>query len=100
MGAFGAKGSMAGRPGYDPLMQAFGGIMSVVGQEGQPAVRVGPAIVDMGTGMWAVIGIVSALLRRKDTGVGAVVDVSLFETATSWMTPHIAQYLACLLYTS
>ncbi len=94
MGAFGAKGPMAERPGYDPLMQAFSGIMSVVGHEGQPSARVGPAIVDMGTGMWAVIGIVSALLRRKETGVGGVVDVSLYETATSWMTAHSAQYLS------
>lgn len=94
MGAFGAKGPLADRPGYDPLMQAFGGIMSVVGQEGQASVRVGPAIIDMGTGMWAAIGIVSALLRRKETGLGSVVDVSLFETATAWMTTHAAQFLA------
>jgi crotonobetainyl-CoA:carnitine CoA-transferase CaiB-like acyl-CoA transferase len=94
MGAFGAKGPLADRPGYDPLMQAFGGIMSVVGEEGRPSVRVGPSIIDMGTAMWAVIGITSALLRRKDTGVGGVVDVSLFETATAWMTMHTAQFLA------
>lgn len=94
MGAFGATGPLAQRPGYDPLMQAFGGIMSVVGQEGQESVRVGPAIIDMGTGMWAVIGIQSALLRRAQTGQGCVVDVSLYETAVSWMQMHAAQYLA------
>ncbi|MFA5679730.1 MAG: CoA transferase [Hydrogenophaga sp.] len=94
MGAFGAKGPLAGNPGYDPLMQAFGGIMSVVGEEGWPSVRVGPSIIDMGTAMWAVIGITSALLRRETTGEGGVVDVSLFETATAWMTMHAAQYLA------
>jgi crotonobetainyl-CoA:carnitine CoA-transferase CaiB-like acyl-CoA transferase len=94
MGAFGATGPMAGKPGYDPLMQAFGGIMSVVGVEGWPSVRVGPSIIDMGTAMWAALGIVSALLRRRDTGLGGVVDVSLFETATAWMTTHAAQYLA------
>jgi crotonobetainyl-CoA:carnitine CoA-transferase CaiB-like acyl-CoA transferase len=94
MGAFGASGPLADRPGYDPLMQAFSGIMSVVGTEGQPSVRVGPSMIDMGTGMWAVIGIVSALLRRKESGVGAVVDVSLYETATSWMSLHAAQFLA------
>jgi len=94
MGAFGAKGPLADRPGYDPLMQAFGGIMSVVGHEGQDAVRVGPAIIDMGTAMWAAVGIVSALLRRKDTGAGCVVDVSLFETAGAWMTTHVAQLQA------
>ena len=94
MGAFGARGPLADRPGYDPLMQAFGGIMSVVGHEGGESVRVGPSIIDMGTGMWAVIGIQAALLRRKETGQGSVVDVSLFETAASWMTMHAAQFLA------
>jgi crotonobetainyl-CoA:carnitine CoA-transferase CaiB-like acyl-CoA transferase len=93
LGAFGARGPLAGRPGYDPLMQAFGGIMSVVGEEGRPPVRVGPSIVDMGTAMWAVIGIVSALYRRRETGRGGAVDVSLFETAATWMTMFAAQYL-------
>ena len=94
MGAFGAKGPLADKPGYDPLMQAFGGIMSLVGEEGRPAVRVGPSIIDVGTGMWAALGITSALLRLKETGRGGVVDVSLFETATSWMTMHAAGFLA------
>jgi crotonobetainyl-CoA:carnitine CoA-transferase CaiB-like acyl-CoA transferase len=94
IGAFGSKGPMSRRPGYDPLMQAFGGIMSVVGEEGWPAVRVGPSIIDIGTAMWGALGIVSALLRRKATGIGGVVDVSLFETASAWMTMHSAQYLA------
>ncbi len=94
LGAFGARGPLAGHPGYDPLMQAFGGIMSVVGEEGWPSVRVGPSIIDIGTGMWAVIGIVSALVRRQETGEGGVVDVSLFETAAGWMTMHAAQHLA------
>ena len=94
MGAFGARGPLSARPGYDPLMQAASGIMSVVGTVGQPSVRVGPSMVDMGTGMWAVIGILSALLKRRDSGVGTVVDVSLYETATSWMSLHAAQFLA------
>ena len=93
IGAFGARGPLAGRPGYDPLMQAFGGIMSVVGEEGRPPVRVGPSIVDQGTALWGVIGILSALYRRRDTGKGGVVDVSLFETAAAWMVMHAAQYL-------
>lgn len=94
MGAFGATGPLADRPGYDPLMQAYGGIMSVVGHEGQASARVGPAIIDLGTGMWAVIGIISALLSRKDSGRGRKVDVSLYETATAWMGIHAAQFLA------
>ena len=94
VGAFGARGPLKDKPGYDPLMQAFGGIMSVVGHEGAPAARVGPSIIDKGTGMWAVIGILAALNRRRDTGEGAVVDVSLYETATTWMSVHAAQYLS------
>jgi crotonobetainyl-CoA:carnitine CoA-transferase CaiB-like acyl-CoA transferase len=94
LGAFGSGGPLAERPGYDPLMQAFSGIMSVVGEPGGNPVRVGPSIVDMGSGMWAALGIVSLLMRRRATGAGGVVDVSLFETAAAWMTMYSAQYLA------
>jgi crotonobetainyl-CoA:carnitine CoA-transferase CaiB-like acyl-CoA transferase len=94
LAAFGAKGPLVDRPGYDPLMQAFGGIMSVTGEEGRPPVRVGPSIVDVGTGMWAVIGILSALHRRDLTGEGCEIDTSLFETALSWVNTHAASYLA------
>ncbi len=94
IGAFGAGGPLADRPGYDPLMQGFGGIMSVVGEEGRPPVRVGPSIIDCGTALWAVIGILAALYRRRETGRGGVVDVSLFETAAAWMSLHAVQFLA------
>lgn len=94
MGAFGSRGPLSGRPGYDPLMQAFGAIMSVVGEAGGAPVRVGPSIIDMGCGMWAAMGILSKLLARAATGVGGVVDVSLFETAVGWMSVFTAQYLA------
>ncbi len=90
IGAFGRGGPLSARPGYDPLMQAFGGIMSVVGEEGRPPVRVGPSIIDVGTAMWGVIGILAKLNARE----GGVVDVSLFETAASWMTFYAAQYSA------
>ncbi len=88
MGAFGRTGPLEGRPGYDPLMQAFGGIMSITGEEGRPPIRVGTSIVDMGTGMWSVIGILAALRRRAETGLGCVVDTSLYETSLGWMTHH------------
>jgi crotonobetainyl-CoA:carnitine CoA-transferase CaiB-like acyl-CoA transferase len=94
IGAFGRRGPLSERPGYDPLMQAFGGIMSAVGEEGRPPVRVGPSIVDVGTALWAVIGIVSQLYERKSSGKGSVVDVSLFETAATWMQMYAAQYSA------
>lgn len=94
LGAFGRIGPFANRPGYDPLMQAFGGVMSVTGEDAAAPVRVGPSIIDMGTGMWAVIGILAALERRHATGRGGVVDVSLFETAAAVMSLHAAQYMS------
>ncbi len=94
LGAFGRVGPMKQQPGYDPLMQAFGGIMSTTGEPGRPSVRVGASIVDMGTGMWAVIGVMAALHERQRTGRGRVVDVSLFETATTWVSLLASQFLA------
>ncbi|MCM0035635.1 MAG: CoA transferase [Burkholderiaceae bacterium] len=94
LGAFGKVGPLKDRPGYDPLMQAFGGIMSTTGEPGRPSVRVGASIVDMGTGMWGIIGILTALLERQQTGVGKVIDVSLYETATTWVSLLAAQYLS------
>mgnify|MGYP001174159565 CR=1 FL=1 len=70
LGAFGARGPLSRRPGYDPLMQAFGGIMSVTGNDGEAPVRVGVSIIDQGAGMWAAIGILAALQRRALTGEG------------------------------
>ena len=94
LGAFGNVGPLKDRPGYDPLMQAFGGVMSTTGEPGRPPVRVGASIVDMGTGMWAVIGLLTALNRRRDTGVGGIVDVSLFETSAMWVSLFVSQYQA------
>lgn len=94
LGAFGSHGPLKEKPGYDPLMQAFGGIMSTTGEPARPAVRVGASIVDMGTGMWAVIGILTALYERQTSGKGRIVDVSLFETATCWVSLLASQYLA------
>jgi crotonobetainyl-CoA:carnitine CoA-transferase CaiB-like acyl-CoA transferase len=93
LGAFGAVGPMRERPGYDPLMQAYGGLMSLMGEDGRPPVRVGVSIVDLATGMWAVIGILAALAERQRTGRGGVVDTSLYESALAWMTIPIAAYL-------
>ncbi len=94
LGAFGQQGPLKSKPGYDPLMQAFGGIMSTTGEVGRPSVRVGASIVDMGTGMWSVIGILTALLNKRETGRGQCIDVSLYETATQWVSLLAAQFLA------
>ncbi len=91
--AFGSEGPLRDRPGYDPLMQAYGGLMSVNGHpDGEPA-RVGTSIVDMGTGMWAALGIVAALRERDRTGRAVEVTTALFETALMWGCYHIMGYL-------
>src|ERR1041385_507153 len=94
LGAYGRSGPFKDRPGYDPLMQAHGGIMSITGVEGGAPVRVGCSIVDQGAGMWAAMGILAALNRRHVTGAGCHVSTSLFETAIGWMAPQIGAYLA------
>jgi crotonobetainyl-CoA:carnitine CoA-transferase CaiB-like acyl-CoA transferase len=93
LGAFGPTGPLRDRPGYDPLMQAHGGLMSLMGEDERPPVRVGVSIVDLSTGMWAVIGILAALQERARTGKGGVVDTSLYESALTWMGIPIALYL-------
>ena len=96
LGAFGAVGPLREKPGYDPLAQAYSGIMSVLGNEGDAMSRVPVSLNDMGTGMWTVIGVLSAL-RSRDAGQekkGQIVDVSLYETALAWMTVPLSDNLA------
>ena len=92
--AFGTGGPLRDRPGYDPLMQASGGLMSVNGHPGQPPARVPVSIVDMGTGMWAVTAILAALRERDRTGRGAHVTTALYDTVLAWMTFPMGNYLA------
>ncbi|MCC6887669.1 MAG: CoA transferase [Hyphomicrobiales bacterium] len=94
IGAFGAEGPLKQRPGYDPLMQAFAGLMSVTGEPDQRPVRVGTSIIDMAAGMWSVIAVLSALLQRKKGGDGATLNTSLYETALAWMCYHAANFKA------
>jgi crotonobetainyl-CoA:carnitine CoA-transferase CaiB-like acyl-CoA transferase len=90
--AFGSAGPSKDRPGYEPMMQAFAGLFWTSGTEGAPPFRIGVPTLDVGSGMWAVIGILAALVRRAETGAGGVVDASLFETALTWMGGSIASY--------
>ena len=90
--AFGTRGPLADQPGYDALMQAYSGIMSVNGHPGQEPARAGVSVIDMGTGMWASLGIVAALRQRDVTGRGSEVTTALFETALMWMSYHAMAY--------
>ena len=94
IGAYGNVGPLAREPGYDALMQAAGGLISMTGEPGRSGVRVGSSLIDMGTGMWAALGIAAALLERERTGEGAVVDTSLYETALGYIGYHLVGYLA------
>ncbi|MFO7571489.1 MAG: CoA transferase [Gaiellaceae bacterium] len=94
IGAYGHVGPLAEEPGYDALMQAAGGLISMTGEPGRPGVRIGSSLIDMGTGMWAALGILAALHERERTGVGAVVDTSLYETALGYVGYHLVGYLA------
>lgn len=94
IGAFGNKGPLASKPGYDPLAQASTGIMSVTGEGGRPPVRVGVSLVDMGSGMWSVIGLLAAMVARGKNGEGRTVSTSLYETGLAWMTVPLAGHAA------
>lgn len=90
---FGSRGPKQARPGYDPVVQAFCGIMSVTGNANEPPVRTGPAVVDIGAGLWAAFGILAALLERQKTGRGKLIETSLLETGLCWLAYHAASYL-------
>jgi crotonobetainyl-CoA:carnitine CoA-transferase CaiB-like acyl-CoA transferase len=93
IGAFGARGPLSGQPAYDPLVQAASGIMSVTGEAGGPPVRVGVSLVDLGTGVWAALGVLAALYERERSGAGRTLEVSLYETAISLLAYQLVGYL-------
>jgi len=93
IGAFGASGPLSAEAGYDPLLQAASGIMSVTGEADGPPVRVGLSLIDLGTGVWAALGVLAALYERESTGVGRTLELSLYETALSLLTTQLVGYL-------
>jgi crotonobetainyl-CoA:carnitine CoA-transferase CaiB-like acyl-CoA transferase len=91
--AYGERGPRGDDPGFDSLMQAHAGIVSVTGHPDAP-VRAGASIVDTGTALWATIAILGALRERDRTGAGGHIRAALFETALAYNAYHIAGYLA------
>ena len=91
--AFERTGPRKDSPGYEALMQAFSGIMSITGEpDGQP-VRAGVSFLDLTTGILCALGISNALIQRERTGLGQRVDASLLETAVSLLAFHAEGYL-------
>ncbi|HEY0420675.1 MAG TPA: CoA transferase, partial [Acetobacteraceae bacterium] len=90
--AFGHQGPLRHAPGFDPLLQAYAGIMAQTGRPEDPPTFCAPAINDKATGMWCVIGALAALQRRHATGQGCVIDTSLFDSAVGWMASVINGY--------
>lgn len=89
---YGPMGPDRLRAGYDGLLQARTGLLSVTGHPGQPPVRIGVSILDVGSGVWAALGILGALLTRGRTRRGQRISTSLFETGIFLFAYHILSY--------
>lgn len=111
--AFGTSGPLRDQPGYDPLMQAYAGLMSVTGHPGEPPARLGTSLVDMGTGMWTALAVLAEVGRRgwqrgeggragsgggdaasPATAPAVHVTTSLLDTSVAWMAYHLQGHLA------
>ena len=92
--AYGGTGPFSHLPGYDPLMQAYSGLMSLTGHEGMPPTRVGGAVIDYGTGMWAATAVLAALRHRDATGKGSELETSLLDTSLGWVSYHLTGYMS------
>ena len=92
--AFGYQGPLRMKPAFDPLLQAYGGMMSVTGRPEDPPTFCGASINDKATGMFCTIGALAALRMRDKTGKGCLVDTSLFDSAVHWVEGQVNSYLA------
>lgn len=89
---FGQTGPLRNRPGYDQLLQAYAGHMSITGEPDRPSVRIGPSAIDLLTGAHAALGIVMALYERRTSGQGQYLETSLYDTSLHLVTHFIADY--------
>ena len=91
---FGADGPMGGFPGYDAMVQASSGLVSVNGSADGGPVRIGVPVVDLSTGMNACIGIMMALYERNRSGKGQFIDATLYDSAIALHQPHAPNYFS------
>lgn len=91
---YGRDGPLGQEPGYDVMLQAFSGMIAVMGEPDGPMVRATFSPVDLGTGMMAFSGVLAAVIERMHTGKGALVEVSLLDTSMSLMG-YLAQNYWC-----
>lgn len=89
---YGQTGPRREEPGYDAVMQAEGGLMSITGAADGPPYRLGVAIVDIVSGMFAAQGVLAALVARGNTGEGQVVDIGMFDATTALLTYQAGNY--------
>ncbi|MEO9191450.1 MAG: CaiB/BaiF CoA-transferase family protein [Acetobacteraceae bacterium] len=89
---FGADGPLGGLPGYDAILQAMTGLMSVNGDATTGPMRLGTAMVDMGTGLYSAVGILMALHERTRSGLGQFLDMALYDCGLSLLHPQAANY--------
>lgn len=90
---YGQDGPYAQRPGYDTVIQAQGGLMSITGPANGEPFKVGVAIVDVTAGLYAAVSILAALQHRQRTGEGQFIDIALFDTQLSWLVNVASSYL-------
>lgn len=91
---YGQSGPYKDKPGFDLSVLATGGIMSITGEPGGSPVKFGVPIADIGAGMYAVIGILTKLLTRRDSGKGGFIDISMYDVQISWLTHQAFYYFA------
>jgi crotonobetainyl-CoA:carnitine CoA-transferase CaiB-like acyl-CoA transferase len=94
LSGYGQTGPRSEEGGYDLMLQAEGGLMSVTGEPGGPPVKVGVPVLDYGAALYAAVGILAAYAHRLRTGEGQRVDASLLDTAVGWLTVLAASYWA------
>src|SRR5881394_1877243 len=90
---FGQDGPYRDRPGFDQIAQGMGGFMSITGLPGQGPVRAGTAIADISAGLFAALGVMTALLERETSGKGQWVQSSLLQSGIALMDFQAARYL-------